>query len=252
MLFIEESRSKVNGGSRVTRDSRFFFVADESKDFHTKYGYLTAEQMSKNGLVRSSQGKEFSVFNPEFIDYYAKIKRSAQLIPLKDIGQIITTTGINKSSRVIDSGGGSGGLSLFLANIVKEVYTYEIREDFYKIINNNINFLGFDNLFLKKGDAYEGFDEKNVDLITLDLPEPWRAIGSAKRSLKLGGFLFVYNPSIIQIKNFIEELSKHREFQEIKIIESIEREWVVDGRKIRPKNQGIGHSGFMGFFRRIL
>lgn len=230
-----------------------FLIKDESKDFHTKYGFFKKEDLKKKtgSKIISNTKKEFTVFDPYFIDLYRKIKRDAQIIPLKDIGLIVAETGINNSSKVVDAGAGSGALCCFLANIVKEVTTYEIREDFIEIVKKNIDFLKLKNIKIKHKSIYESIDEKNIDLVTLDLPEPWEAIESAKKALKTGGFLVSYSPSIPQSTDFINKINKDENFVHIKTSEILEREWEIDGRKVRPRSQQIGHSGFISFARRI-
>ena len=227
-----------------------FFVKDLSNDFHTKHGFFKKGDFKK-AKIKSNTGKEFSVFDPYFIDLYRKIKRDAQIIPLKDIGLIVAETGINSSSKVVDAGAGSGALCCFLANIVKDVVTYEIREDFIKIVKKNIEFLDLKNIKIKNKDIYEGIDEKNIDLIVLDLPEPWKAIDAARKSLKIGGFLVSYSPSIPQTTDFVIDINKDKDFVHVKTSEIIERNWEIDGRKVRPLSQQIGHSGFISFVRRI-
>ena len=230
-----------------------FLVKDTSKDYHTKYGFFKKEDLkAKAGSkVISNTKKEFTVFDPYFIDLYRKIKRDAQIIPLKDIGLIVSETGINGNSKVVDAGSGSGALCCFLANISKEVVTYEIREDFIEIVKKNIDYLGLKNVKIKNKNIYEGVDEKNIDLIVLDLPEPWKAIGSAKKALKAGGFLVSYSPSIPQTADFVNEINNDKDFVHVKTSEIIERNWEIDGRKVRPRSQQIGHSGFISFVRRI-
>ena len=107
------------------------------------------------------------------------------------------------------------------------------------------------NLKVKKGDVNTKIDERNVDLITLDLPEPWRALPNAMKALKPGGHLVVYNPSIPQIADFVDALKQHDNMLYLKTIEVIERQWEVEGRKVRPKSTGIGHSGFMVLARKM-
>jgi tRNA (adenine57-N1/adenine58-N1)-methyltransferase len=231
-----------------------FLIRDESKDFHTKHGFFKKEDIKKaktGSKLISNTGKEFIIFNPYFIDLYRKIKRNAQIIPLKDIGLITAETGINNNSKVVDAGSGSGGLACFLASIVKEITTYEIREDFIEIVKKNIELLGLKNVKIKNKDIYESIDEKNIDLVVLDVPEPWKAIGSAKKALKTGGFLVSYSPSIPQSIDFVNEINKDKDFVHVKTSEIIEREWEIDGRKVRPRSQAIGHSGFISFTRRI-
>lgn len=230
-----------------------FLVKDTSKDYHTKYGFFKKEDLkAKAGSkVISNTKKEFTVFDPYFIDLYRKIKRDAQIIPLKDIGLIVSETGINGNSKVVDAGSGSGALCCFLANIAKEVVTYEIREDFIEIVKKNIDYLGLKNVKIKNKNIYEGVNEKNIDLIVLDLPEPWKAIGSAKKALKAGGFLVSYSPTIPQSADFVNEINNDKDFVHVKTSEIIERNWEIDGRKVRPLSQQIGHSGFISFVRRI-
>jgi len=234
----------------ITDKGKMFF--HKKGDLHTQYGFVKEDILKKSKpgtVVTTNTGKEMTVLEPGFMDMYKKIKRGAQIIPLKDIGKIITETGINKDSVVLDAGSGSGALCCFLANLVKKVYTYEIREDFSDIVKKNIEFLGLKNVVLKKKDIYEGISEKNLDLIILDLPEPWKVIPHAG-SIKIGGYLISYSPTLPQVSDFVEEIKKTDGFTYLKTIEIIEREWEIEKRKIRPRSQPIGHSGFLSFVRR--
>jgi tRNA (adenine57-N1/adenine58-N1)-methyltransferase catalytic subunit len=229
-----------------------FLIKDNSEDYHTKHGFFKKQDLkTSNKKIKTNTKKEFTVFDPYFIDLYKKIKRDAQIIPLKDIGLIVAETGINRDSKVIDAGAGSGALCCFLANIVKEVTTYDIREDFIEIVKKNIEFLKLKNVKIKNKDIYDGISEKAIDLIVLDLPEPWKAIDSAKKSLKAGGFLVSYSPTIPQTQDFINKINNEKDFVHVKTSEIIERNWEIDGRKVRPRSQQIGHSGFVSFVRKI-
>jgi tRNA (adenine57-N1/adenine58-N1)-methyltransferase len=232
-------------------DGKQFFVKDSSKDYHSQFGFVKAEELKKSGIVKTNTGKELALIDADFIDIYSRIKRMPQIIPLKDIGAVIIKTGIGKNSKVVDAGSGSGGLALMLGNIVKEVITYEIREDFFRVAEKNIEELELKNVKIKNKDIYRGIDEKNVDLITLDLPEPWKAVEPAKKALKLGGFIVSYSPTIPQVMDFVAEAMKHKELLYLETIEIIEREWEINERKVRPCSQQIGHSGFLSFVRKI-
>ena len=129
----------------------------------------------------------------------------------------------------------------------KKVYSYEIRKDFHDLTKKNIEMLQIKNITLKNKDAKKGFTEKNVDVVILDLPDPWKLIKVAKKSLKIGGFLVSYSPTIPQVMDFVNAL----DFQYLKTSELIEREWEITQRKVRPKSQAIGHSGFLSFARKI-
>jgi len=244
---------KELGKQVVISRERFYFVEDENKDFHCAEGVISKKDLKKKPgtRVKTNKGKEFILLEPSFIDLYKRIKRIPQIVPRKDIGLIVAETGINKQSKVVDAGSGSGGICLLLANLVKEVISYEINKEYIKIVKDNIKFLGLKNLKVKNKNIYKGIDEEDVDLIVLDIPEPWNAIRSAEKALKIGGFLVSYSPSVPQVMDFVNTISKSDSFIVLKTVEVIERNWEISERKVRPVSQGIGHSGFMTFVRRI-
>lgn len=229
-------------------------ILDTTKDYHTKYGAIKKDFFKKKEGSKTKLGnQEFVLLNPGFVDLFRRIERLAQIIPLKDIGSIITFTGIGKDSAVVDAGSGSGGLSLFLANIVKKASTYDIKKENTELVNRNIKFLGLENITAKTTDIYkaDSIKDKNVDIFTLDVPEPWRAIKTAGKILKIGGFLVCYSPCIPPLEEFVHEVKKVQDLMYIKTIEIIERDWEFNGRIVRPKSQQIGHSGFLCFVRKI-
>ena len=75
----------------------------------------------------------------------------------------------------------------------------------------------------KLKDIYEGIDEKDIDLVSLDLPEPHRVVGHAFEALRAGGFVFSFSPCIEQVIDFRREISKY-DYSEVKTIETIIRE----------------------------
>ncbi len=234
------------------KDGKKFYVRDLSKDFHTQFGYVKSKDLKKRkGKVMTNTKNEMNIFEPSFIDVYRKLRRAPQIITLKDIGIIIAETGVNSKSKVVDAGCGSGALACFLANIVKEVVSYEIRKDFFKVAEENKKLLGLKNLKLKNKDVYKGITERNVDLITLDLPEPWKAVEHTDKALKSGGFLVSYSPTIPQVMDFVNEVSKNKNFIHVKTMEIIRREWDVRDRIVRPKTAIINHTGFLTFVRKI-
>jgi tRNA (adenine57-N1/adenine58-N1)-methyltransferase len=232
----------------IYKDKKFYY---KDSDLHTQYGLIKKEEIEKSkNKVKSHLKKEFYVFNPSFIDKYEKLRKMPQTMLLKDIAPIIAYTGINKDSMVLDAGTGSAFLACFLANLVKKVITYERRKEFIKNAKENIEFLELKNIKIKNQDIFKKITEKNLDLITLDVTEPWKAIKNCEKALKNGGFLVSYSPSITQVMKFVKELKKAN-FVVTKIIETIEREWHSEDLKVRPKTKIIGHSGFLVFSRKV-
>ena len=160
-------------------------------------------------------------------------------------------TGLGKKDIVVDAGTGAGALACALANVCKHVYSYEIKEEHLKVAKENIKRLRLNNITLKKKDVNKGITEKEVNLIVLDLPEPWKTVKSAQKALKIGGFLIAYTPTIIQASQFVEEIRKNKSFLFDKTVELIQRKWIVDGRRLRPSSAEIGHTAFLTFVRRI-
>ncbi len=61
--------------------------------------------------------------------------------------------------RVLEVGTGSGYQAAILAEIVKEVFTIEIRPEIYTKTRDRLQKLGYKNIHLKQGDGYLGWPE---------------------------------------------------------------------------------------------
>lgn len=226
-----------------------YLVKELQEDYHTQYGVVKAKDFKKERL-ESNKNEKFICLEPNFVDLWENLRRGPQLVTQKDIGLILAKTGVNKESKIVDAGGGSGSLCLALANVCKEVTTYEINPEHYEIISRNKQLFGMKNLNIKQENIYEGIAEKELDLITLDLPEPWKAVKQAEKALKTGGFLVVYLPNLTQMKIFIDSCRKTA----IKIVETVElleRKWKIEDKIMRPEFEMLGHTGFMTFCRRL-
>jgi tRNA (adenine57-N1/adenine58-N1)-methyltransferase len=236
-----------------SKEGRKFLVEDLTKDYHCQFGVVKKADLKKKpgSIIKTNTKKELLLLEADFMDLYRRLKRGAQIVTFKDIGAIIVYTGVNKKSTVVDAGAGSGALASFLAHICKEVTTYEIRDDFYKIVKQNKEKLGLTNLKVKKKDIFKGIDEKDIDLITLDLPNPWNALDVADKALKIGGYLVSYSPTIPQVMDFVNVATKKKNFTYQRTIELIKREWEIEQRKVRPITTQNVHTGFLTFFRKI-
>ena len=230
----------------LTRENRTYFWS--SGDLNTEFGLIKEKDIKKSkDRVFSNSKNEFKVFDASFTDKISKIKRGPAVILPKDVGLIITSTGINKNSKVLDAGTGSGVLSSYLSNFCKTVYSYEINREFYELAKKNFSDLNIKNIILKNK-SVKDIAEKDLDLIALDLPNPEIALESAYKSLKTGAFLVVYLPNITQVMDIVKKAS---EFKLIKVVELIEREWHVESQRVRPHSLMIGHTAFLIFFRKI-
>lgn len=236
----------------ITKDKKKFYIRDINKEFHTQYGFIKPSELKKkSGKVKTNTKEEMKIYVPDFSDKIKKIKREAQIITPKDAGIIIAETGINNQSKVLEAGGGSGGLTCFLSNIAKKVITYEKRKSGYKTIKKNIEDLELSNVTLKNKDICEGISEKNIDIIILDMLEPENALEVIEKALKSSGHLVIYLPSITQIVTFLDHMKNFDSLIHIKTIEIIQREWKIEGKIARPEFRILGHTGFLTFIRKI-
>lgn len=228
-----------------------YFVKELDEDFHTSQGLLkSADIKSNKSKISSSKGKTFLLLEPNFVDLWDALQRGPQVLLPKDIGWIIAKTGINKNSKIVDAGGGSGSLCLSLANICKEITVYEINPEHHSVVVKNAEMFGMKNITVKKENIYNGIAEKDLDLVTLDLPEPWQALEHAQKALKEGGFLVVYLPNLLQVKQFID--STHNSgITILETLELLERKWKIEDRIMRPEFEMLGHTGFLILCRRL-
>jgi tRNA (adenine57-N1/adenine58-N1)-methyltransferase catalytic subunit len=242
---------EIDGRKKIMSDFEKH-VVDSNNEFHTKHGKIAKDSLSKkSGSIILSGRTEFVLLDADFIDLYRKLKRNMQIIGLKDIGAIITSTGLNKNSKVIEAGVGSGALTCYLANFVKKVVSYDIDERSLATAKENIATFSFKNVSINKGNIYEPkqVKEKGFDVLILDVPEPWNAIDTIHKAVKIGGFVAVYVPHIMQVKEFVTSMPDSLLFE--KTIELIEREWVIDENRTRPTTKDHAHTAFLTFVRRI-
>ena len=219
-------------------------------DLHTEYGLITEKDLKTKSKVQTHKGKTFISFPASFLDNLEKMKRGPQIMTPKDIGEIITRTGMNKNSKVLEIGSGSGALTLFMARIVKQVVSYEIRKDHLKIVEKNLNNFEIKNVKLVNQDASEKITEKSFDIATIDVAEPWTVIDNIEKALTSGGYIVSYSPSINQVENLIKATNENKNLRVLKTLETIERPWDITGKAIHPSFRLLGHTAFLTFIRK--
>jgi tRNA (adenine57-N1/adenine58-N1)-methyltransferase len=220
--------------------------------FHTHAGVLDHDSLigaAEGVTVRTTLGSRLVAVRPTLAEYVLEMPRGAQVIYPKDLGPILVLADVFEGARVLESGVGSGALTLALLRAVGpagHVTGYELREDFARRARSNIEgFLGPDvPLDIEVRDAYEGIDETDLDRVLLDLPEPWRVVKYAEQALHTGGILLAYLPTIGQVGRLREELAGSA-FGMAETLEVLHRTWHVDGQSVRPDHRMVAHTGFL-------
>ena len=182
-----------------------------------------------------------------FPEILKKCKRGPQVILPKDIGVILAYSGVGKNSTVVDAGAGSGWLAISLANIAKKVTSYELREEFAELAEKNAKRAGVSEaLTIKRANVLDGIEEKEVDLITLDLADSDKAVAHAFAALRGGGMVFGYVPHIEQARRFFEACTAAG-FDHPQMTECIMRDYLVRAAGVRPENTGLTHTAYLVF-----
>ncbi len=241
-------------------DGKRTYLVRVEKDvsFHTHKGYLQLGDLigrEFGASIRSNLGVEFYALKPLVRDYILKMRRRTQILYPKDMGLIVLLTGIGPGSRVVEAGTGSGAMTVVLANLVRpegRVYSYEIREEFLKDAEANLRRAGlYDYVELKHRDITEGIEEEDVDAVVLDLAVPWLVVPHAYRSLKGGGVLASFSPTIEQVMKTVEAIREHP-FVEVETVEVLMRRMNVGRNRTRPETRMIGHTGYITTARKVL
>jgi tRNA (adenine57-N1/adenine58-N1)-methyltransferase catalytic subunit len=220
--------------------------------FHTHAGVVEHDSLiglAEGTTVRTTLGARLMAVRPTLSEYVLEMPRGAQVIYPKDLGPILMLADIFPGANVLESGVGSGALTLALLRAVGasgHVTGYEIRDDFARRARTNIEgFLGTDvPLTIDVRDVYSGIDVGDLDRVLLDLPEPWRVVKHAEEALHSGGILLAYLPTIGQVARLREELAGSA-FGMIETLEVLQRTWHVDGQSVRPDHRMVAHTGFL-------
>ncbi len=237
------------------RPKKFLVTIKQGKLFHTHKGTVDlGELIGKRWgvVVRTNKGVPVEVHRPTLADVIEKLGRGTQIIYPKDSGFILLKCGIKPGSKVVEIGTGSGALTLVLATFLGEskLVTYDISERSLRVAKSNLEKMGIKNVELKLKDAKEGIDERDVDCIVMDVPDPWELLEIVHDSLKDGGVFVAFVPSCEQIPKTVLK-AKSVGFSLIEVHEILDREYESDEKRTRPMPRMIAHTGFIIIGRKL-
>jgi len=203
----------------------------------------------------SHTGHPFFLMRPSLAALINDIKRNTQIIYPKDIGYIVMMMGIGPGVHVLEAGTGSGALTSAFAYFVGDqgkVTSYDNREQMQNLARKNLNQLGLvDRVTFKLGDVRDGFDERDVDAIFLDLPNPHDYVPQVKASLKLGGFLGMIVPTANQVCEVLHALHVN-DFAFVEVCEILLRFYKPNWERLRPTDRMVAHTGYLIFARSVM
>lgn len=240
-------------GKRIS----FFIVVENGKEFSTHLGSIKFDDLiGKNWgeTVYTHKGEPFKLLKPtlyEIIMY--GIKRYTQIIYPKDSAYITLKLGLTDGMKVLESGIGSGALSIVMANALKpsgKIYVYEKEEKFLKNALQNLKLAKLDSMVVPHvQDLSEPIEEKDFDAAFIDVREPWIHLENVKNVLKTGASIGFLVPTTNQISETLKEL-KRLDFIDIEVEEILIRSYKPVPDRLRPEDRMIAHTGYLIFAKK--
>ncbi len=204
----------------------------------------------------TSKGAKLMLFRPTLQDYIFSMRRHTQIIYPKDLSAMVFWGDIYPGCTVLETGIGAGALALTLLRAMcgrGRLISVEKRAEFALGARENISryFGGApENHLIIAADIQDVAINCMVDRIFVDLPEPWHAVGSFARMLRMGGLLLSLSPNVGQVQLMYREL-KANGFGDIVTFELLRRDWKVDQIRARPSDRMVAHTGFITVAKRV-
>jgi protein-L-isoaspartate(D-aspartate) O-methyltransferase len=111
------------------------------------------------GSVPRHKFVDESLWNEAYADYPLPIGEGQTISQPYVVALMTQALNLTGSEKVLEIGTGSGYQAAVLAEIVKEVYTVEIREKLADMAENSLSNLGYANVHVKCSDGYFGWEE---------------------------------------------------------------------------------------------
>lgn len=204
--------------------------------------------------IFSHNGSPFFLLQPSLPDILKSTKRATQIMYPKEIGYILLQMGIGPGKRIIEAGTGSGSFTTAMAYSIGDsgkIYSYEAKEETQKIAIRSLEKLGLTaRIEFKLRDIREGFDEKEVDALFLDVSNPYDYLNQVKAALKPGGYFGSILPTTNQVTTLLVALRQH-DFAFIDVCDISLRYYKPEPTRFRPTDRMISHTGYLIFARAV-
>ncbi len=205
-------------------------------------------------VVESHLGQKLFAFRPTPSDWVLHaVKRQTQITYPKEMGYILVRAGVVPGSVVVESGSGSGASTLMFAFAVGDnghVFSYERRPEFSELAKRNLERAGLAHrVTFKLKDIAEGFDERDADVVFLDVREPWLYMQQATEALASGGTLVVLVPTTNQVSETLRAMHSFP-LVDIEVSEILLRHYKPNPDRLRPEDRMVAHTAFLIFARK--
>lgn len=247
------------------RGRRYDVVLKPGKVFQThRIGLLPHDAIigrPPGARIATDRGVTVVCLRASLEDAVLHIKRRTQIIFPKDLGLILIRGNLFPGATVVESGIGSGAAAMTLLRFLGpdgHLVSYELREEFARLAGRNLDqareYWGDSGArhTVRIGNVYDGIEERDVDTVLLDVPEPHRAAPHAAEALRPGGTLLCWLPTAIQVYALVRHLQEDPRWAAVETVELLLRPWDVSENSIRPAHRMVAHTGFLISARRVV
>ena len=236
---------------------RFIIRVSPGEQLHTHRGFINHDDILTQpwgSVLTSHLGHPFYLLRPSIHDLILNIRRESQIVYPKESGYILLKMNVLPGGRVVEAGTGSGAMTMVLARGVMpsgRVYSYDRRQDMIDVASRNLSRAGMLDLveFKCRGLA-EGFDERDVDALFMDVREPHLYLGQVREALAPGAFFGALVPTTNQVSALLEVMEA-KGFVDLEVSEILLRHYKTVAARLRPVDRMVAHTGYLVFGRPV-
>ena len=234
------------------KQRRYLITLAEGAEFHSHNGFFAHADLVgqlEGIVVKSTKGSPYTALRPTLEDFVVEMPRGAQVIYPKDLAPICMLADIGPGVRVLESGVGSGALSMTMLRWGAEIVGYELREDFANRAKANVR------SFLGEG-AMERYHVRAARLLRRastsaastascstcpsrgrSSPTRWRRCARVASS----------SPTRRRSSRCsqLREALASKAWNGTRSLEVLHRGWYVEGQAVRPDHRMVAHTGFL-------
>ncbi len=254
--------AELRAGERVLlvdhKKRRYLVTLADGGEFHSHAGVVPHDAIigEPEGIsLRATRGGSYTAIRPTLAEFVLKMPRGAQVIYPKDLGPILMLADIYPGARVLESGVGSGALSMAMVRAGADVVGYELRERLRRTGARQRRVVP------RRGGrrpatasscatATRASTRPTSTASCSTCPSRGTSCPTPRRRCGAGGILVAYTPSIVQATQLREALDEHQ-FQFAETLEVLHRTWHIEGAAVRPDHRMVAHTGFLTHARRL-